>query len=136
MFPSLLLLLPVLLLAGWGVVYLARRPIVDSLRYDALSRSPINSLFVASLGSLPTIRAFRQTPWMRAHFEDSLVEQNGRAYFSYFCFSRWLGLQIDLFAIFQIAGCLLASFLAPPSPASHSSMTVALTSVLQLLNFF
>ena len=72
-FPAMLLVVPFLLLAASGAIYLARRPIIDSLRYDALSRSPINSLFVASLSNLPTIRAYEQGEWLRRHFEDDLV---------------------------------------------------------------
>ena len=45
----ILWLVPFIVLAGWGFVLLAQVGIVDSLRYDALTRSPINSLFSATL---------------------------------------------------------------------------------------
>lgn len=72
--PVLLLLVPILLLATFGALYLARKPIVDALRYDAISRSAVNSFFVASLSNLPTIRAYKQSEWLRRRFEDNLVE--------------------------------------------------------------
>lgn len=37
---------------------------MDSLRYDAITRSPINSMFSASLNGLMTIRAYAK----EAHF--------------------------------------------------------------------
>ena len=57
-FPWLLVLFPFLFLAAWALISLSQTAIIDSIRYDALSRSPINSLFAASLASLPAIRAY------------------------------------------------------------------------------
>ena len=51
-FPRLIFIFAILLLATWGLVSLSQTVIIDSLRHDALSRSPINSLFTASLSSL------------------------------------------------------------------------------------
>ena len=102
---------------------------MDSLRYDALTRSPINSLFAATLASLPTIRAFEQGPWLRREFEEQLMEDNGRAVFTYFCFTRWLGVYTNMASLLLVLACLLASYLARPSAASSSSAALALTSV-------
>ena len=124
----------VLVPVAWGLVYLAKRPIIDSLRFDALSRSPINSLLVASLSNLQTIRAFGQAPWLVTHFQNELVDANGRAYFSYISFSRWLGAMLDYVCLFFIYSCLLASYLAPPS-LSHSA-AMAIASVLSLIDIF
>ena len=131
-FPILFILAPILILAALGLIYLARMPIVESLRYDAISRSPINTLLISSLANLPATRADRKEAWLRHRFEDELVEFNGKASFSYYCFSRWFSLQIELLSLIFIYGCLLASFLVPSK--AHSASTLAITSVLQLLN--
>ena len=61
----------VVFLISFYVVYLLRsysRAIIDSLRFDAMSRSPVNSFFAASLYSLITIRAYKREKEMQAKF--------------------------------------------------------------------
>ena len=130
-FPWLLVLLPLLLLAALWLVSLARVPLVDSIRHDAMSRAPINSLFSASFASLPAIRAYQQGSSLQRKFED-LLETSGRAFFSYVSFSLWLGRQVDLLSLLLSLGALLAASLGP----AHSWALLALTSVPQLLNVF
>ena len=48
-FPSFGFIFVFQIVAGYVFIKLARIPIVDSLRYDAMSRSSINSLFASSL---------------------------------------------------------------------------------------
>ena len=131
-FPVILWLVPFIVLAGWGFVLLAQVGIVDSLRYDALTRSPINSLFAASVSSLPTIRAYKQTHRLRHHFESDLVDANGRAFFTYVCFSRCLGFYADLLSLLFIFGCLLAAYVSPST--THSEAVLALSTIFQLMN--
>ena len=133
-FPALLLPFPLLVLAAFGLVSLTKTAIVDSLRYDALSRSPINSLLAASLASLPTIRAFNRSQDLRRHFEGTLVETSGRAYFSYQSFASWLGFYLDWLCVLLILGCLLAAFVAPTT--SPSLVALALASIQQVLSGF
>ena len=118
---------PVLLLAAFGLVALTRTAIVDSLRYDAMNRSPINSLFASSLANLTTIRAYKQSSGLRKQFESELLETSGRAFFTYVCSSQWLGLYIDSLSLFFTLGALLAAML---SPVSSSLSALALSSVL------
>ena len=56
--------------------------IIDSLRLDAITRSPINSMFSTSLNGLTTIRAYNKKRFFLKKFLD-LVDTNGRAFFTY-----------------------------------------------------
>ena len=132
--PVLLLIMPVLMLAIYVATSVARKPIVDALRYDAMSRSAVNSFFVAALSNLPTIRAYQQSEWLRRRFEDNLVEENGRCYFSFLSFSCWLGMQINLTIQIFIFSALVAIFFAPAS--AIASAAVLITSIFQLKNTF
>ena len=45
-----------------------------------------------------------------AHYFSHLVDQNGRAYFTYQAMSRWLGLYIEIIGLLWITGVLLFSY--------------------------
>lgn len=64
-------------------------------RLDALSRSPIFSLFSATLGGLPVIRAFQSESILTEQFY-KLVNINTQAYFALLVCVRWLGFRLDL----------------------------------------
>ena len=49
----LLLLILMFKIKGYSII-----GIIDSLRFDAITRSPINSMFSTSLNGLTTIRAY------------------------------------------------------------------------------
>ena len=72
-FPYIAFALPLLGLLLAVVVKAAQIPIIDSLRLDALTRGPVNSLFAACLTSLPTIRAFNRQAHFTTRF-DALVD--------------------------------------------------------------
>ena len=114
-FPAVAIIIPFIVLAGFGLVSLAKVGIIDSLRYDAITRSPINSVFAASIANLPTIRAYGHGGKLRCNFENSLLENNGRAYFTYACFSRWLGFYVDVLSLIFIIGCMLIAYFQPSS---------------------
>ena len=66
LYPFLFLLLPFVLLLFVLLLKFALVTSVESIRQDALSRSPINSLFSSSLESLITIRAYNQQASLNA----------------------------------------------------------------------
>ena len=74
---------------------------MDSLRFDAITRSPINSLFSASLHGLITIRAYQKQSYFKTKFL-KLVDDNGAAYFSYQSSVRWMAYYLDYISTFFI----------------------------------
>ncbi|KAJ2829260.1 hypothetical protein IWW50_000956 [Coemansia erecta] len=63
-------------------------------RLDSTTRSPIFAHFQESIGGVSTIRAYSQQP--RFVFEnESRVEQNMRAYYTYLSLNRWLSLRLE-----------------------------------------
>ena len=88
---------------------------LDSLRYDAMSRSPVNSTFATSPESLMTIRAYARSRWLRDQFERNLVEANGKAYFTYLCAGRWLSLNLEPTVVLFFCAALIESFFAEQS---------------------
>ena len=58
--PYFFFLLPMILLFMALLINASKVAIMDSLRYDSISRSKVNSLFVVALHSLTTIRAFKR----------------------------------------------------------------------------
>ena len=57
-FPYLLVMVMIILVAMIVVRQASLTATMDSLRYDAITRSPMNSMFSASLTGLMTIRAY------------------------------------------------------------------------------
>ena len=100
-FPYLLVIIVVVLVAMYYVRQKSLVATMDSLRYDAITRSPMNSMFSASLNGLMTIRAYNQANHFEQKFH-SLVDHNGCAYFSYIASSRWMGYYLDYFSLLYI----------------------------------
>jgi ATP-binding cassette, subfamily C (CFTR/MRP), member 1 len=64
-------------------------------RLDAVSRSPLYTLFGETLVGLPTVRAYgREEIFMEKHHETS--DRNGKNFFIFWCCSRWLAMRLDL----------------------------------------
>ena len=59
-YPSLLFVLLASIIVVYLILKFATGAATDALRHDAISRSPINSLFSATLNNLVTIRAYRR----------------------------------------------------------------------------
>ena len=59
-FPQLIPLVIILLAINLVIRRLSLTATTDALRLDAITRSPVNSLFAATLGGLLTVRAFAQ----------------------------------------------------------------------------
>ena len=131
LYPYLFFLLPFVLLLFVLLLKFALVASVESIRQDALSRSPINSLFSSTLESLITIRAYNQQTSLNDKFQD-LVDSNGRAFFTFLAVSRWIGFQIDNIGILWVTGLLLLSFFSA-SHDSAPSMALAITSCLAFL---
>lgn len=67
-YPYLFLILPVALILLIFLVKFAKLASVESMRLDAISRSPINSFFSATISNLITIRAYRREKIMIDEF--------------------------------------------------------------------
>ena len=64
----------------------------------------------------------------------NLVDQNGRAYFTYNAVMRWLGLQIQNIGLMLNIGALLTSYItAAQSRSVTSEMALAVTSTFSLV---
>ena len=135
-YPSMMGVLPVAILIIVLVLKFAMRTYIDSLRHDTITRSPINSLFSTTLESLITLRAYRRQNTLTAQFEE-LVDQNGRAYFTYIVVTRWYGLLVEITGALWISGTIIYSFFSVPSdPAAKSNTALAITSSLVILGCF
>ncbi len=110
-FPPLLLLLPVIILGIVLILKAAAGPTSQSLRYNAVFGSEVNSLFASSLESLASIRAYRQGPAFIARM-NGLADRNSTAYFTYISLSRWMSQYIELLMQLFIVGTLLAAYLS------------------------
>ena len=82
---------------------------MDCLRYDAITRSPINSMFSASLNGLMTIRAYQQEAHFKRKFLD-LVDTNGNAFFTYNSSARWMAYYLDYVTGFFIICTIAIAF--------------------------
>ena len=105
---------------------------LDTLRLDAITRSPINSLFASSLESLFTIRAYRQTGFFSNKF-NSLVDRNASAYFSYCASVRWLTTHVDLINFIFVFASLAAGFIFKMREVDGALLALSLTSALSLM---
>eukprot|EP00935_MAST-01C_sp_MAST-1C-sp1_P002445 g2445.t1 len=91
-------------------------------RLEAVSRSPIYSLFSEMLAGLPTIRALdgSQRQWQRELRER--LDANSRGYFCFLATSRWLGIRLDALVVVFLALVLVLSLsLSRPASASASA---------------
>ena len=88
-FPSLFFALPFAIFLIALLVKFSAVASVQSLRHDAISRSPVNSLFSTTLENLVTVRAYRKEQTINSKFQN-LVDESGRAYFTYLAVGRWL----------------------------------------------
>ena len=135
-YPKLLFLLAANLLFIFLILKFAMRSCIEALRLDAISRSPINSLFSATLQNLITIRAYNREEAISREFE-SLVDQNGRAFFTYLAVARGMGLWIETLGALWISGIILASyFTVIQDVADASDNALAITSSLVFLGCF
>ena len=131
-YPYLLVVVVIILVSMLYVRNLSLPATVDSLRYDAITRSPVNSMFSASLNGLMTIRAYNQVN----HFENkfhSLVDHNGCAFFSYIASTRWMGYYLDyLSALFTVSTIGLA-FILKASGTNTALVALGITSSMNLV---
>ena len=132
-YPVLLFVLPLAIVVVILTVKFSMASSTESLRLDAMSRSPVNSLFSTTLESLVTIRAYRREEHMNRKFQH-LVDQSGRAYFTYIAVTRWLALQLVVIGAFWVSITLVVSFFnASQNPTSGTQMALAITSSLEFL---
>ena len=68
-YPKLLIALPFAVVFVFLVLKFSMGASTEALRMDAMSRSPVNSLFSTTLQSLVTIRAFRRQEHINRKFQ-------------------------------------------------------------------
>lgn len=72
-------------------MYLLKRKIMvvtnESLKWDGITRSPMNSLFSATLRGIMTIRAYSKQSDFTKKFQN-MVDENSRAFFTFIAMSR------------------------------------------------
>lgn len=118
--PIILLVLPLALpLFAW----LRKHYLVSAReikRLDALSRSPIFSLFSATLSGLPVVRAFQSEKIISDQFY-KLVNTNTQAYFALLVCVRWLGFRLDMVcSLFIASSAFLAVYSTTPEGGALS----------------
>jgi ABC-type multidrug transport system fused ATPase/permease subunit len=89
-----------LVLLPLGLVYVAimnyyRHTSRELKRLDSITRSPIFAHFSATLGGLPTIRAYRQQPRFIGTSAGA-IDRNNRAQFVLKMSDRWLSLRLEV----------------------------------------
>jgi ABC-type multidrug transport system fused ATPase/permease subunit len=90
----------------------------DVKRLEATTRSPLLSLFSASLTGLPVLRAFRKQTQIRRLFAQ-LLDLNSRCYLESQYTARWLGFRLDaLCVVLTIATGLFCAALRGSMDAS------------------
>ena len=104
---------------------------MDCLRIDAITRSPINSMFSASLNGLMTIRAYQKEDHFQRQFL-SLVDRNGRAYFTYNAAARWMAYHLDYVSGFFILITILIAFILKNQGNDPAYVALGITSALSL----
>ena len=112
--------------------YMASARLVKSI--EAQARSPVFSLLGEVLEGLPTVRATRLAPALRARFAEAL-DMHSRAYFAWLAGARWLGVRLDglclaLLSVFAL-GAAGTRGSAPPALVG-----LALSQALGMANAF
>ena len=101
-------------------------------RLEAIARSPIYSQVSTTLAGLVVIRALRDGPRWRQHFEAHLAV-NTRCYFAFIATARWLGFRLDLLASSFFAVALWTSVLLLRQTVDAGQIGLGLTYILQLI---
>ena len=131
-FPYLIVIIIFIFLAMYYVRQKSLVATMDSLRYDAITRSPMNSMFSASLDGLMTIRAYNKADHFEKRFH-SLVDHNGCAYFSYIASSRWMGYYLDYLSLLYILCTITFAFVLKSSGINTALVALGITSSMSLL---
>lgn len=113
------------------VYKMAIRSSQDCQRYDAMTRSPVNSMFSASLNGLFTIRAYNREQFFLGHFLN-LVDINGKAIFTYYATSRWMAYYLDMVSALYIMATMLVSFFLKQNSINPSLVAIGITSAIAL----
>ena len=104
---------------------------MDSLRFDAITRSPINSLFSASLHGLITIRAYKKEQYFKEKFM-GLVDANGAAFFSYLSSVRWMAYYLDYISALFILSTIGIAFYLKQEGIEPALVALGITSAMGL----
>lgn len=118
---------------GWVFVKVRRYYLQTSReikRLEATSRSPIYSLFNASLAGLVTIRTYNAEKRFLKMFQE-FQTVHAQAYFNFVVVSRWLGFRLDILSWIVVTITIIASFLAAGS-LTAGQVGLSLAYALQL----
>ncbi len=130
-YPYLAILVVVLFAFMLLVRKLSLTATMDSFRYDAMTRSPINSMFSASLHGLITIRAYRKQTHFKNRFLE-MVDLNGRAFFTYQASVRWMAYHLDYISAVFILSTVGLSFVLKSEGISPALVALGITSAMSL----
>ncbi|PRP88412.1 hypothetical protein PROFUN_03326 [Planoprotostelium fungivorum] len=106
-------------------------------RLDSISKSPIYAQFSETLYGHATIRAFnRQTAFIEKNYVK--VDNNNVAFFSFVTAGRWLGIRLDMIAVFvttfTAASCILSrEYITPGSAGLLLSYSLNIVGLLNML---
>ncbi|KDD75553.1 hypothetical protein H632_c620p0, partial [Helicosporidium sp. ATCC 50920] len=130
--PGVLLLVAPLLAAYAHVQRRYVRASRELKRLDAVSMSPIFSLFSETVAGLATVRAFgQQRPF--ATRNAALVDASNRMWWPLQCVNRWLSVRLELMGASVVLGAgLFAAVLSPRTPGLAG---LAITAALQVTGF-
>lgn len=74
----------------------------ETLKWDGITRSPMNSLFNVTIKGLMTIRAYSKETYFVSKLEH-LIDENSRALFTFFSVTQWVALRLNALSFVYIA---------------------------------
>ena len=131
---SLLVFVPILILF-WRLQAVYRATSREVKRSEAVTRSPVLTLFAQALDGVSTIRAFSKEKTMVSGPAARLVDRNLKCVFCQFSSNRWLGLRLECFGgilVFTVTTAVVVTRSASFAGIAISS-ALAVTGVLGML---
>jgi len=98
-------------------------------RLDAISLSPIFSLFGETSSGLPTVRAFRKQDQLRERNLD-LIDASNRAYWPHMSINRWLSMRLE--SLGNLITTLSAVVVTVISPADAGFVGLVISSAMSI----
>jgi ATP-binding cassette subfamily C (CFTR/MRP) protein 1 len=100
-------------------------------RLEAVSRSPMYTLFGELLVGLSTVRAFRREEIFMRKF-NSICDKNNRFFFMFWMCSRWLALRLDLISSLVVLSVAVIAVLMKQYGSSVNSYLLGVSLVFSL----
>ena len=131
---SLLVFMPILLMF-WKIQGVYRATSREVKRAEAVTRSPVLTLFAQALDGVSTLRAFSREQTMVSGPAAKLVDRNLKCIFCQFSSNRWLGFRLECFGgilVFVVTTAVVVSRSRNYAGIAISS-ALAVTGVLGML---